>query len=91
MGLLSAFLGLFAIHLKHSSFWPSAGVKPKQKDLVHVMHCMLIFALSLSLCAYYALNVLPYLCAMQCIHNNLHRFMVFEASAPIVYTERSIN
>ncbi len=32
---------LFGAHLKHSSFWPSANVKPMSNDLVHVMlwHC----------------------------------------------------
>jgi hypothetical protein len=34
------------IHLKHSSFWPSADVKPMQNDLVHVMHWQSMFALS---------------------------------------------
>jgi hypothetical protein len=28
---------LFAVHLKHSSFWPSADVKPIYNDLLHVI------------------------------------------------------
>ncbi len=28
---------LFAVHLKHSSIWPSADAKPMLNDLVHAM------------------------------------------------------
>ncbi len=39
MGLLdfhTAYKNIFAVHLKHSSFWPSADVKPMSNDLVNV-------------------------------------------------------
>jgi hypothetical protein len=38
---------LFAVHLKHSSFCPSAGVKPVVNDLVHAMPWQCMFALSM--------------------------------------------
>ncbi len=40
---------LFAVHLKHTSFWPSGEVKPVQKDLVHAMPLQCMFALFICL------------------------------------------
>jgi hypothetical protein len=57
MGLLdlhSTYTNIFAVHLKQSSFWPSADVKPMSTDLVDAKpwQCMLAlheYKLSISL------------------------------------------
>ncbi len=43
---------VYTLHLKHSSFWPSADVKSMQNDQVYVMPnaCCLSLSLSLSVC-----------------------------------------
>ncbi len=49
MGLLdfhSIYKILFAVHLKHSSFWPSADVKHASNDVVHEATWQCMFALS---------------------------------------------
>ncbi len=38
---------LFAVHSKHSSFWPSADVKPMSKDLVYEMHVCSLYVSTL--------------------------------------------
>ncbi len=38
---------LFAADSKHTSFWPSADVKPVKIDLVHAMFWQCMFALSM--------------------------------------------
>jgi hypothetical protein len=43
---------LFAVHLKHSNFWPSADVKPTSDEQAHAMHWQYMFTLSLSMCVY---------------------------------------
>ena len=40
---------LFAVHLKHSSFQPSADDKPMLNDLAHAMPRLCMFALSVYL------------------------------------------
>jgi hypothetical protein len=37
---------LFAVHFSHSSFWPSADVKPTSNDQAHVVPWLCMFALS---------------------------------------------
>jgi hypothetical protein len=59
---------LFDVHLKHSSFLPSADIKPISNDLVHAVP-LAVHDCSLSLCVYYCLRaqvdlVLPMLCAV---------------------------
>jgi hypothetical protein len=50
MGLLDfncTYENIFAAHLKHSSFWSSAAIKPMQNGLVHAMPRQCMFALSM--------------------------------------------
>ena len=37
---------IFGVHLKHSSFWPSAHVKPMPNDQAHAVPRQCMFALS---------------------------------------------
>jgi hypothetical protein len=53
---------LFAVHIKHTSFLPSAVVKPMSNDLVHAMHWQCLFAL--------------YVYAVVMVHLRLHVFIV---------------
>jgi hypothetical protein len=53
---------LYAVHLKNSSFWSSAVVKPMSNDLVHAMHLQCMFAL--------------YGYAVVMVHLRLHFFIV---------------
>jgi hypothetical protein len=46
---------LFAIHLKHFSFWPTATVKLMSNDIVHTMPWLCMYAHMLFLCIYYDL------------------------------------
>jgi hypothetical protein len=56
---------LFSLHLKHSSFWPSAGVKHMSNDLVNAMPWQGMSALSM--CIIQSLWVTPYQrCATVC-------------------------
>jgi hypothetical protein len=52
----------FAVHLKHSSFWSLPAVKPMQNNVMHVVPCLCMFALSVytlgSLCDMFSQNVL---------------------------------
>ena len=48
---------LFAVHLKHSRFWPSADVKPMSNELANAKPRQCIFALSVcSLCRKWIIN-----------------------------------
>jgi hypothetical protein len=50
---------LFAIHLKHSSFWPSAVAKPLQDEQVHAMLWQCISVLSMCRLQSLLVNALP--------------------------------
>ncbi len=50
MGLLDfqcTYKILFAAYLKHSSFWPSADVKPMLNDQAHAMPKQCMYAISM--------------------------------------------
>ncbi len=47
---------LFAVHRKHSSYWPSADVKPMSNNLVHAMTWQCMFALSIIILQYLCLE-----------------------------------
>jgi hypothetical protein len=46
---------LFAIHIKHPSFWPLADHKPIKNDLVNAMPWQSMLAIYM--CLYYIINV----------------------------------
>ncbi len=57
----SIYKSIVCFHLKHSSFWPSADIKPKPNELSHAMHWQCMFAPSLYECTMISLALRSYL------------------------------